>query len=151
MYLKEHSDGQGIVTRRIHFKPQLDLYLDNTAFYDYFRNPVATLTLGRSQDLCWIKKVENVDLIPMESGNIGSTMISNRFLKDYISPELVRYPEWFDNDVDGMIRKVGSMDFFQIISPDTQDRTHIEMEHLYHPSNLQNPEDVIYLDQWSQR
>jgi CRISPR-associated Cas5-like protein len=148
-YLREHSKGQSILYRQVHFRPQLDLYLTNLDFFDYFNNPVAPLALGRSQDLCWIKKVEVVDLIPVKSGNVGSTMISNRFLKTYLSPEVVRSVEWFDNDIDGVTRKVGNMGFFQVISPDLEHRTNVTMGHLYHPSNLPNKDDVIYLHEWS--
>jgi hypothetical protein len=145
----QHSKGQSILYRQVHFRPQLDLYLTNLDFFDYFNNTIAPLALGRSQDLCWIKKVEVVDLTPTKSGNIGSTMISNRFLKTYLSPELTRCPEWFDNDIDGVTRRVGAMGFFQVISHDNPNRTNVTMDHLYHPSNLENHEDVIYLHEWS--
>ena len=148
-HLKEHRKGQGILYRQVHFRPQLDLYLTNLDFADYFNNPAAPLCLRRSQDLCWIKKVEVVDLIPVKSGNLGSTMISNKFLKTYLSPEIIRSVEWFDNDIVGVTRKVGNMGYFQVISPDNEHRTNVTIDHLYHPSNLPNEDDVIYLHEWS--
>ena len=108
-HLKEHTKGQGILYRQIHFKPRLDLYLTNLDLADAFRNPVATPCLGRSQDLCWITKVEEVELTPVKSGKIGSTMISSKFIKGYLTPEIVRGVEWFDNEVVGKVRKVGAM------------------------------------------
>ena len=39
------------------------------------------------------------------------------------------------------------MNLFQAISPDVG-RVNVTMDHLYHPDNFQNPEDVIYLHQW---
>jgi CRISPR-associated protein Cas5t len=147
-YLKEQVKGQGLLYRQIHFRPQLDLYLTNLDLVDSFTNPTTTLCLGRSQDLCWITKVEEVDLVPVKSGNIGSTMISNRILKTYLSPEIVKCVEWFDNDVVGRTRKVGNMGFYQAIPP-SDIRTNVTIANLYHPSNLANPEDVIYLHEWS--
>ncbi len=147
-YLKEHSKGQGILYRQIHFRPQLDLYLTNLNFEEYFKNPAAPLSLGRSQDLCWITKVEQVDLTPKQSGKIGSIMISNKILKTYLSPELVRSVEWFDNDILGKTRRVGTMGFFQAIPP-SETRVNVTTQNLYHPSNLQNEEDVIYLHEWT--
>lgn len=57
-YLQQQKKGQGLLYRQVHFKPTLDLYLTNLDLKEAFRNPVATPTLGRSQDLCWITKVE---------------------------------------------------------------------------------------------
>jgi hypothetical protein len=98
--------------------------------------------------LCWITKVEEVDLIPVKSGNIGSTMISSRILKTYLSPDIVKCVEWFDNDIVGKTRQVGNMGFYQAFPP-SDIRTNVTIANLYHPSNLANDEDVIYLHEWS--
>jgi CRISPR-associated protein Cas5t len=151
-FLKEQSKGQGILKRQIHFRPQLDLYLTNLELADDFMNPAAPLCLGRSQDLCWITKVEPVELIPAKSGNIGSTLISNRVVKTKFPSYIVRCPEWFNNEVIGRTRKVGAVGYYQAIPPfpnNDNTRINVTMNNLYHPSNLQNPEDVIYLHEWS--
>jgi len=148
--LKQHRDGKGILRRQTHFKPQLDLYLTNLELAHSFTNPAAPPCLGRSQDLCWIIKVETVDLIPRKSGNIGSTMISNRIVKTNIPSYIIRCAEWFDNDVTGITRKVGAVGFYQAIEPNNDGtRINVTMDNLYHPSNLTNPEDVIYLHEWT--
>jgi hypothetical protein len=146
--LREHSDGRGIMRRQMHFRPQLDLYLTNLELARSFTNPAATPCLGRSQDLCWITKVEQVDLIPVKSGNIGSTMISNRIIKTSIPSDIVRATEWFTNDQTGITRKVGAIGFYQAIEPDDA-RINVTIDNLYHPSNLENQEDVIYLHEWT--
>jgi len=89
--------------------------------------------------------VETVDLISAKSGNIGSTLISYGILKTYLPHEIVRCVEWFDNDLVGRTRKVG---FCQAIPP-SDIRTNVTIDHLHHPSNLENPDDVIYLHEWS--
>lgn len=106
------------------------------------RDSAAALTLGRSQDLCWITKVEQVELTPKKSGKVGKTMISSTILNKYISPEIINAVEWFDNFEMGKVRRVGGRSLFQITS-DT--RTHITANNLYHPSNMETEEDVIYL------
>ena len=148
--LKQHSEGKGLLRRQMHFRPQLDLYLTNLELAHSFTNPAAPPCLGRSQDLCWITKVEIVDLIPAKSGNIGSTMISNRIVKTNIPSYIVRSAEWFNNDVTGITRKVEAVGFYQAIEPNNDNtRINVTMDNLFHPSNLANPEDVIYLHEWS--
>jgi CRISPR-associated Cas5-like protein len=155
-YLKPQSKGQGILNRVIHFKPHLDLYLTNLDLYHAFTNPAAPPCLGRSQDLCWITKVEQVELTPVTSGNVGSTMISNRVVKadnkNNIPSFIIRCAEWFNNDVTGKVRKVGAVGYYQALPPsDNNDdlRVNVTMNNLYHPSNLENQDDVIYLHEWT--
>jgi len=141
----------GKMLRQIHFRPQLDLYLTNLDLIHVFRNPLASPCLGRSQDLCWITKVEQVSLKPVKSGYLGSTMIDSSIINKNIPSLIVRCAEWFDNDVTGRIRKVGRVGFYQAISPGfalQQERVKVSISHLYHPSNLEEPDDVIYLHQW---
>lgn len=150
--LKQHLKGQGILYRQIHFKPRLDLYLTNLDLANAFENPVATPCLGRSQDICWITKVETVKLTAVESGEIGSTLISSRLLRGYLSPEIVRCAEWFDNEVPGRVRSVGAVGLYQAIQPsdgDNSQRVNIEVSNLYHPSNMPENDDVIYLHEWT--
>jgi CRISPR-associated protein Cas5t len=150
--LREQRKGHGVLYRQIHFKPQLDLYLTNLDLADAFNNPVATPCLGRSQDLCWITNVETVQLTPAESGKIGSTLISSRVIKGYLSPEIVRCAEWFDNEVTGRVRRVGAVGFYQAIPPSDSNnitRVKVNINNLYHPSNMPDNEDVIYLHEWT--
>ena len=140
--LREQSKGKGIIYRQVHFKPSLDLYLTNLNLSEAFRNPVATPCLGRSQDVCWITKVETVELTPAASGMIGSTMIRSNLIKGYITPEIVNCVEWFNNDEMGRLREVGSKGLFQAIQPGN--RLNVEIDNLYHTSNLPE-QDVIYL------
>jgi CRISPR-associated protein Cas5t len=150
--LKIQTKGQSIVRRQIHFRPQLDLYLTNLSLFDAFYNPVGAPVLGRSQDLCVIRKVENVTLTPVSNGLIGQTMIRNEFLSRYESAELVSCVESFDNSDFGMLRKVQSKALFQVIQPgqgnSNQKRKQITADNLYHPSNLPS-DNVIYLHEWT--
>jgi hypothetical protein len=79
-------------------------------------------------------------------------MISNKIIKTNIPSLIVRCAEWFDNEVTGRTRIVGPVGFYQAIPPPNMDaqqqRINVRMEHLFHPSNFRNPEDVIYLHKW---
>ena len=147
--LSPHREGQGIIKRYIYFRPELDLYVTNLEFEQAFHSPVSTPSFGRSQDIAWIKKVEQVQLTEVTSGKIGPTLIPE--VKMNIPSLLVRCPEWFENDVEGRTRIAGPFGFYQGLLPTTQDRFLVTMKNLYHPSSLQNSNDVIYLHQWLQQ
>jgi CRISPR-associated protein Cas5t len=144
--LSPHREGQGILKRYIYFRPQLDLYVSNLKLESAFRFPVSTPSLGRSQDIAWIKSVEKIYLKPMPSGNIGPTLIPE--IKMNIPSLLVRCPEWFENDVKGKTRIAGPFGFYQSLLPTTYGRFQVCMNNLYHPSNMKEPSDVIYLHEW---
>ena len=144
--LKSHPQGQGILKRFIHFRPRLDLYLTNTSLISIFENPVSSPSLGRSQDLVWISNIESVKLLPMDSGNIGPTLMSAENVN--VPSLFVRCPEWFLNNVKGMTRIVGPVGFYQAILPTVKKRIKVKMDNLYHPTNFQGLEDVIYLHRW---
>jgi hypothetical protein len=83
-------------------------------------------------------------------------MISNRVVKadnkNNIPSYIVRCAEWFNNAITGMTRTVGAVGYYQAIPPsDNHDniRVNVTMNHLYHPSNLENQDDVIYLHEWA--
>ena len=144
--LKSHREGQGILRRYVHFRPELDLYLTNTDLAYAFENPISSPSLGRSQDLVWITSVEQVKLNPVESGNIGPTLISP--VNVNVPSLIVRCPEWFYNNTKGITRLVGPVGFYQAILPTVNNRFRVKMENIYHPSNFENPDDVIYLHKW---
>ncbi len=148
-----HTEQQGIREHRVHIMPKLDLYLTNTDFKDYFINPRHYPRLGRSEDVVWIKKVEEVDLTNVESkaGFVGPTLIPMEHLVNIPPGKIVSHTEYFYNNQKGFCRTVGAFGRrYLAIIPTTQTRYKIRMTNdtLYHPSNLTNPEDVIYLHEW---
>jgi CRISPR-associated protein Cas5t len=146
-----HRKGQGILKRYLHYMPQLDIYLTNTELADAFENPASAPKLGRSQDLAWITRVEEVDLTGVESGYVGPTLLNSSVLKHSVPASLIlRCTEWFDNDTKGLVRRVGNIGFYQAIVPTTGKRIKITMDNntLYHPSNFVNSEDVVYIHEW---
>jgi CRISPR-associated protein Cas5t len=147
--LSPHREGQGLIKRYIYFRPKLDLYVTNLELEQAFLSPVSTPSFGRSQDIAWIKKVEKVQLTELPSGKLGPTLIPE--VKMNIPSLLVRCPEWFENNVEGRTRLAGPFGFYQGLLPTTRERFSVNMKNLYHPSNLSNAEDVIYLHQWIQQ
>lgn len=148
--LRPHVKGQGIIRRQVHFRPSLDLYLTNLDLAQAFRNPVSTPCLGRSQDVCWITKVEDVDLTSVKSGRIGATMIGrrDRVLNPTIPSDIVICTEWFTNDQTGFTRTVRSSGYYQAIEPDDA-RISVNIDNLYQPSNLPDG-NIIYLHEWTE-
>jgi CRISPR-associated protein Cas5t len=149
--LISHREGKGILKRYIHYLPKLDIYLTNTDLADAFENPTSAPTLGRSQDLAWITRVEEVDLTGVNSGFVGPTLLNSSVLKHNVPASLiVRCTEWFDNDTKGLVRRVGNMGFYQAIIPTIGKRIKVTMDNntLYHPSNYANSEDVVYIHEW---
>ena len=143
--LQPHREGQGILKRRIHFRPSLDLYVTNLELEDGFKSPVSTPSLGRSQDVVWITGVNRVELEPVERGKIGPTMLP--VMKENIPSLIVRCPEWFTNNTVGRTRVVGPVGRYQAMLPTSGIRFQVEMPELYHPSDAVEGH-AIYLHKW---
>lgn len=143
--LKPHREGQGILKRYVHFKTCLDLYLTNTTLIDAFENPVSTPCLGRSQDIHWITRITKVNLERRHSGSLGPTLLPA--MKEKIPSLIVRCPEWFQNDTPGRTRIVGPVGYYQAVSPSIL-RIPATMDELYHPSDSEKPDDVVYMHKW---
>ncbi|MCS7071847.1 MAG: hypothetical protein NZM00_10110, partial [Anaerolinea sp.] len=62
--------------RELLFQPRLTLYLDRPDWYDAFRSPAFTVTLGRSQDLMRYRAVEQIELQQAETGYIADTYLA---------------------------------------------------------------------------
>jgi CRISPR-associated protein Cas5t len=144
--LKRHREGQGILKRYVHFKTSLDLYLTNVELADGFQNPASTPYLGRSQDIHWIIKTTKVILERRSLGNLGPTMLPA--MKEKIPSMIIRCPEWFQNDTLGRTRILGPVGYYQAISPSISTRVKVHMDDLYHPSDSELPEDVVYIHKW---
>lgn len=144
--LKLHPKGRGIMKRQVHFYPKLDLYVSNENLLPFFLEPAATPCLGRSQDVAWITKVEEIDLIPVTKGHIGKTLLPS---SDNNLPGLIlRLPEWFENNIVGEPRQPGPFGQYRVTGPGTI-RMQVEHDNLYVPSDAIIENQVIYLHQWT--
>jgi CRISPR-associated protein Cas5t len=118
--LKEQPD-RNVAKRQFLVRPQLDLYLDNiAAFAPVLENPLNVPCLGRSQDVAWIEKVEEVEVEPIEEGTIHNTLVP--FPQPGASGLILVLPDYFHNADDGHTRTVGRMRQFQVVASPSQVR-----------------------------
>jgi CRISPR-associated protein Cas5t len=145
--LKPHHKGQGISYRQVYWQPQLDLFVQNLDLKPAFQRPVATPCFGRSQDIAWIEWCKEVDLAPVRSGALGPTLIP--YPQPGIAGVIVRLPEWFENNIAGRPRRAGPFGRYQAMLPNVgQMRFQVERNDLFHPSDAEHGNDVIYLHKW---
>ncbi len=113
--LKQQKDT-GIAKRQFHIKPDLDLYLDELSFKKFFEFPASTATLGRSQDVAWIKSVEIVEAEPVPEGTIRGTLVP--FPEPNAAGLILVLPDYFDNADMGYAREIGKLGKYQAIRYD---------------------------------
>ncbi len=140
--LSENAE-RGIAKREFHVRPRLDLYLTELKFEKAFLHPIATPCLGRSQDLAWISFVRPIDLIPVETGRLGSTLVRfpNPQVGGIILPPLA---DFYVNDRVGFIREAGRYSRYQYVRRGASVRGTGEFR-LHHPSDSDEAEHVIVL------
>lgn len=140
---------QGIGYRQVYWHPKMDLYITNIDLKSAFENPAAPPCFGRSQDIAWIVFVEEIEIYPMTKGAIGPTLIPMPQLG--VPGLVVRLPEWMENTRMGYTRKPGPFGVYQAMIPTTDFRCMIERKNLYHPSDAESDNHVIYLHEWMEK
>lgn len=69
------NNKSNVVKREFLYNPKLYLYLDNLEFKKYFEKPVYPVLLGRSSDLAYINKIDEVNLEMKSNVNLGKTIL----------------------------------------------------------------------------
>lgn len=100
----------GIIKRQFHINPVLDLYLDNLSFRKYFENSRNAACFGRSQDLAWMKEIEEIEAEPCAAGEIRGTLVP--FPQNRVSGQILNLPDYFINSQLGYTRRVGKSSKF---------------------------------------
>lgn len=136
----------GIARRQFHIGPALDLYLTGTALRGCFEHPAAVPRFGRSEDLAWVVSVGSIGLEPRATGWVGPTLIRDDSGATGLPLTLV---EWFREPREGRLRQAGAMGRFVALPPAPPLRFEIEVPDLYHPSDAETEDAVVYLHQWS--
>lgn len=136
--LKKNPE-KGIVIREFHVNPKLDIYLSNIELKQYFEKPSGVPTLGRSQDIAWITKIEEIELEKVDDGKIRPTLIP--FPCEYIGGRVIRYCDYFINDKIGYLREPEKMILYQVV-PESEEGIYIKRKNLYRINNLN---EVIYM------
>lgn len=145
--LKIHSEGQGISKRQIYWYPKLDIYVTNLKLKDAFESPAATPCFGRSQDIAWIVFSREIELHSKEKGTLGPTLMP--MPQSGVPGLILRLPEWFNNIRMGYTRKPGPFGVYQAMIPTTELRFEVERKNLYHASDAEDTNQVIYLHEWT--
>lgn len=96
---------RGISKREFHVFPCMDLYVSEMNLLPIFEFPVTPPHFGRSQDVAWIAKVEEVTIEPVQAGIPEGTLLPYPDLPmGHILPPLV---DFYRNDVEGELRVPG--------------------------------------------
>ena len=140
-----HRKGQSIMYRQVHFNPTLDLYVTNTELKSAFESPVSTPCLGRSQDIARIDFVKNIELKPVEEGDIGPTLLPQPFP---VRGLILGIKEWMENSSTGYVRKAGPFGFYMAGVPTDPSKIHVKGPNLFHPSDTSSKTDVVYIHSW---
>ena len=157
---KEDGDykysGTAPRNREIHYRPVLEIFLDNLNFENNFLKPENVLYLGRSQDIVTIEKVSVISVHKRQRGKLRGTLIPFKTNTDTLNYGILyNLPEFFENNNTGKIRQVKNIQTF--IAFDWNLRI-IENNQLYIPSDLENlrnngitfeENEAIYLHKWS--
>jgi len=138
----------GLHHHGILIRPRLDLFLSNVEIGHAFLNTKSTPTLGRSQDVAWIKRVGDVELIQESDGDLGPTLAPEGFNVPGLP---IRLAEWVENSSFGMLRVIGPLGRYRAMSPyieNGKSRHRVSGPNLFHPSDATEERDVVYLHEW---
>lgn len=131
--------GDGIAKREFHVNPDLHLYLENLELRQFFEEPQNILTLGRSQDICWIESIKEVICEPKEEGSVRGTLVP--FPTNGATGLILLLPDWFDNRVTGYTRSIGRLGRYQAVKYDSP-TGRIKLRNLF---NVEGQDSCIYL------
>jgi CRISPR-associated protein Cas5t len=130
----------GIGKRQFHTRPSLDLYLDNLSFRAWFDYPANPPCLGRSQDLAWITKVEELAAESRTEGIVRGTLLP--FPQAGATGVILPLPDYLINNQQGFTREVGRVTKFQAVRYETP--AQIQRTDLYQVAGRPDGE-VVYL------
>ncbi|MCS3901890.1 CRISPR-associated protein Cas5 [Methanococcus voltae] len=143
--LKQNSENS-VTAREFHIKPILDIYLSNLNLKEYFLNPVWTPSLGRSQDVAWITKIEEIDAENITNGKIKATLVPIDSLKGKTVPgRLIQATDYYYNYDCENSKKYGyghnrtfETPQIYIATPHSKKGIDIEMDNLYQINTTYN-------------
>lgn len=145
---KVNSKGPAIRTREFLLAPSLDLYLSNLNFHKIMESPQGIPVLGRSQDIAWIDKIEEINVSPIKNGKVAGTLIPLTKLKSK-TPNgfLMRLPEIMSYSQRARMRKVEKSTIFLMTQSEGNQVTPIEMEKdlFIHSNSTTDQNHSIYL------
>lgn len=130
----------GIAKRQFHIRPELDLYLDNLSFREFFEQSQNAACLGRSQDVAWVKSIAEVEAESCAEGVVRGTLIP--FPQSGANGQILNLPDYFHNNERGYTRRIGRMAKFLAVRYENPSK--IKREDLFRV-RTKNGEQTIYL------
>lgn len=95
--VKPHGKGSDAYLREFHVQPELILWINRLDWENFFKYPIGTPALGRSQDLLKITSVRKVKAIPVQKAVIAGCMIPyNAYLR--AAGQIVQLAEMFEEN-----------------------------------------------------
>lgn len=73
--VRQHSKGTDAYSREFHTSPKLTVWINRTDWMEYFKNPIGTPSLGRSQDILKIDSVEEILIEAIIKGKVSGCML----------------------------------------------------------------------------
>lgn len=141
----EQVKDKGVGQRSFHVNPVLNLYAVGQDVGKWLKKPIGIPCLGRSQDVVWINEVLEIDLNPVDSGNVRGTWLP--FSPKGPSGRIMRFVEYYTNNEQGFVRKPGPSSIFVAI-PYVESGVFVEQDNLYKDDTMQ-ADQVIYLHRWA--
>ena len=132
---------QGIMHRQTLFLPLLDIYVDEE-YFEYFRSPASALSMGRSQDITWVEKLEKVHLRSCEHGKLKSTFVTDKIKTRGL---VFRLPAFILNERLGVVRLNGPFKTYRMVIAQEGQLVEFSGEGLYCPDANNEPEHVIFM------
>lgn len=143
--VKSHAKGSDAYQREFHIMPKLTIWLNRLDWENYFKNPVGTPSLGRSQDILTIGEIRQIEVQQVDSAKISGCMLPFN-PKVQVGGQIVQLAESYqENDEIGSGRTPTRTGIFMALHADNE-------QLLKMPNLFQTIEDVpknFYLHQFN--
>lgn len=118
--IKPHAKGTDAYSREFHVLPRLTIWLNRVDWIEYFKYPIGTPVLGRSQDILKIESVNQVLVEVISQAKLSGCMLP--FLDTQnVGGQLVQLVEAYqENETVGSGRKPIKTNIFIAISGDNE-------------------------------
>lgn len=73
--VKSHAKGTDAYQREFHVSPNLTIWLNRLDWLEYFKSPVGTPALGRSQDILKIESVKEINISAVAEATISGCIL----------------------------------------------------------------------------
>lgn len=133
--IKPHSKGSDAYLREFHVLPFLTIWIDRIDWEHYFKSPIGTPSLGRSQDILKIEKVEQKKAKLVEEAELSGCMLP--FHSDLkVGGQLVQLAEAYkESDEVGGGRTPTKTSVFIAIASDRKYK--VKVNHLYQTEEIE--------------